>query len=140
MTGHIHNLFIKPAHGQPMQAVDAVEANSGKGLVGDASYGRGQRQVLIIERETLQGFDLAPGQVRENMTVGGITVSGLPPGTRLRAGAALLEVTGDCAPCKFLDDIEAGLQDEMAGRRGTLCLVLEGGAIRVDDAINIVPR
>lgn len=140
MTGYIHNLFIKPAHGQPMQAVDAVEAESGKGLVGDASYGRSKRQVLIIERETLQDFDLAPGQVRENLTVGGIGVSGLPPGTRLQAGAALLEVTGDCAPCKFLDDIKDGLQDEMTGRRGTLCRVLHGGAIRVDDAITIVSR
>ena len=138
MSGQIHNLFIKPAHGQPMQAVDIVEAETGQGLVGDASYGRGKRQVLIIERESLNKFDLAPGQVRENLTIGGLILAGLPSGAHIQAGEVLLEVTGDCAPCRFLDDIHDGLQSDMAGQRGTLCRVLRGGAMRIDDEILVV--
>lgn len=138
MSGRIHNLFIKPDHGQPMRAVQAVQADSGQGLNGDASYGRSKRQVLIIERETLQHFALAPGQVKENLTISGLALAGLPAGTQLQAGEALLEVTGDCAPCRFLDDIRGGLRADMEGQRGTLCRVERGGAIRVGDAIHLV--
>ena len=38
------------------------------GLSGDVSYGRKKRQVLFIEKETLDEFGLSPGQVRENVT------------------------------------------------------------------------
>jgi len=138
MSGRINNVFIKPAHGSPMRAVELVEAHDGRGLQGDASYGRGKRQVLIIEREVLQQFELEPGQIRENLTIAGLKLSGIPAGTRLRAGDALLEVTGDCTPCNFLDDIRSGLQSAMEGQRGTLCRVVESGTIRVDDRINIV--
>ena len=117
MTGRIHNLYIKPGHGQPMRPVEAAEAESGQGLIGDASFGRRKRQVLIIERETLQHFDLTPGQVRENLTVGDIALAGQPAGTQIQAGDALLEVTGDCAPCQLIDDIRPGLRGDGQRRR-----------------------
>ena len=138
MTGRIHNLYIKPGHGQPMRSVEAVAAEAGQGLVGDASFGRSKRQVLIVESETLKHFGLSPGQVRENLTVDGIALAGQPAGTQIQAGDVLLEVTGDCAPCQLIDDIRPGLRGEMDGRRGTLCRVLLGGAIQVDDQIVIV--
>jgi MOSC domain-containing protein YiiM len=139
MSGLIHNLFIKPAHGEPMRPVAAVQADGGQGLSGDASYGRKKRQVLLIELETLQRFQLQPGQVRENMVIGGLTLAGMPVGTQIEAGDALLEITGDCEPCRFLDDIRGGLQSDMRGQRGTLCRVLRGGAIRIGDGVRIVP-
>lgn len=138
MSGRIENLFLKPGHGQPMRAVEAVEAESELGLAGDASHGRGRRQVLIIERETLQRFELEPGQVRENVTVSGLALAGLPAGTQLQSGDVLLEVTGDCAPCRFLDGIRDGLQGAMEGQRGTLCRVARGGAIRIGDEIRVI--
>jgi len=137
MSGQIHNLFIKPAHGRPMQSAQVVQADAGRGLSGDASYGRGKRQVLIIERETLRRFELEPGQVRENMVIDGLTLAGLPAGTQIQAGGALLEITGDCTPCTFLDDIRGGLRSAMDGQRGTLCRVTGDGAIRVGDPIRI---
>ena len=138
MSGRILYLFVKPAHGEPMRAVEVVEAEGGQGLVGDASYGRGRRQVLIVESDALGRFELEPGQLRENMVVEGLPLAGMPAGTRVQAGDALLEVTGDCAPCRFLDDIRDGLQIAMEGQRGILCRVLENGTIRVDDRFFIV--
>jgi MOSC domain-containing protein YiiM len=138
MSGRIHNLFIKPAHGEAMRAVEAVQAEGGQGLAGDASYGRGKRQVLIVERETLLHFELQPGQVRENMVIGGLTLAGMPVGTQIQAGGSLLEITGDCEPCRFIDDIRNGLRREMEGQRGTLCRVVQGGPIHVGDAVQIV--
>jgi MOSC domain-containing protein YiiM len=50
----------------------------------------------------------------------------------------LFEVTGDCAPCQFIEDIRPGLRDEMDGRRGTLFRVVNGGTIRVNDTVAIL--
>ena len=138
--GKIDNLFLKVGHKQPMKAVDEAKADAGRGLVGDVSYGRKKRQVLFMEHETLDEFGLTPGQVRENVIVSGIPLAGLPAGTRVQAGEALFEVTGDCAPCRFIEDIRPGLQEAMDGRRGTLFRVVEGGMMRPEDEIRIVSR
>jgi MOSC domain-containing protein YiiM len=137
MTGTIVALYLKPAHGKPMQPVELALAEDGMGLVGDASYGRGSRQVLIIEQETLEEFGLVSGQVRENITVRGISLAGLPDGTLLKAGKVLLEVTGDCAPCSFIEGMRSGLRQEIEGRRGTLFRVVEGGALRPGDTVHV---
>ena len=138
MSGRIVNLYLKAKHGAPMQSASSVTADSGKGLAGDVSYGRNKRQVLFIEKETLDEFGLSPGQVRENVTVAGITLSGLPVGTRVRAGEASFEITGDCAPCQLIEDMKPGLSSDIEGRRGTLCRVLEGGQLRPDDAVTLI--
>ena len=138
MSGRIINLFLKEKNPTRMIHVDVATADSGKGLVGDASYGQRKRQVLFIEKETLDEFELVPGQVKENVTVSGITLAGLPAGTRLQAGGVLFEVTGDCAPCQQIEDIRPGLRAEMEGRRGTLFRVVQGGEIRAEDKVLVV--
>lgn len=134
-VGKVVHLQIKPAHGAPMEPAQVVEAVAGNGLRGDAAYGRDKRQVLVIERETLEGFGLGMGEVRENVVVEGLTVCGLPPGARLRVGPVLLEATMDCAPCEFIESRRAGLRAAMQGRRGTLFRVIEGGEIRLGDMV-----
>ena len=94
--------------------------------------------MLIIERETLEEFGLPIGDVRENITVEGIKLASLPAGTRLQAGRALLEVTMDCTPCKFIEAKRPGLRDQLVGRRGTLFKVIEGGEIKLGDKVRIV--
>jgi len=138
MSGKILNIYLKEKHDQPVTNVNKATAESGMGFVGDVSFGRTKRQVLFIEKETLDEFQLVPGQVKENITVQGIPLAGLPAGTQLQAGEVLFEVTGDCAPCQFIEDIRPGLRDEMDGRRGTLFRVLNGGAIRVNDTVTIL--
>jgi MOSC domain-containing protein YiiM len=137
LEGRIRAVFLKTGHGQPLQPVEAANAEAGFGLAGDASYGRSKRQVLIVEAETLAEHGLAPGAVRENLTVEGVGLAGLPAGTRFRAGDAVLEVTMDCAPCAFIDGLRPGLAATLEGRRGTLCRVVESGAIRRGDAVRL---
>ena len=134
-SGRIISLFLKPGHGRSMQVANQVIAEDGQGFVGDINYGRRLRQVLLIEKETLDEFGLVPGQVRENVTVSGLALAKLPAGTTLQAGDVTLEVTGDCAPCQFLEGIQPGLQTKLAGRRGMLCRVVGGGTLRVGEAI-----
>ena len=121
-----------------MKVVASVEAIANHGLRDDANAGRTKRQVLIIERELLDEFQLPSGDVRENITVEGIQLAGTPAGTRLRVGHALLEVTLDCAPCQFIEDKRPGLRAAMEGKRGTLFKVIESGSIQVGDSIEIV--
>ncbi len=136
-NGVIRHLFLKPDRKRPMRLVSEVTAISEDGLENDANRGRRLRQVLLIEQETLLDFGLAPGDVRENIVVSGISLTSLLPKVRLQAGEALLEVTMDCAPCSFLDELRPGLQTDMDGRRGTLCRVIDGGIIRVGDSISL---
>jgi len=129
-------LFRCLAHRLPMRAANEIEAIANRGLFGCAhAQAGGLRQVLLMDVETLDALSLAPGEIKENITTRGFDVRGLRPGHRLRIGGALLETTVPCGPCKRMEAIRAGLKNELRGRRGMLCRVLEGGTIRVGDAI-----
>jgi MOSC domain-containing protein YiiM len=118
-----------------MLEVAEALAVEGKGLEGDVSFGRTTRQVLIMEAETLERFGIDPGSARENLLVRGLRVTGLPVGGRLTVGETLLEITGDCTPCSFMDDLRPGLQEAIRGERGVLARVVSGGRIRVGDTV-----
>ena len=137
MAKVIH-LQLKPAVGAPMNIVTSVEAIANHGLRDDANAGRTKRQVLLIERELLDEFQLPIGDVRENITVQGIQLAGIAAGTQVRVGQALLEAALDCAPCEFIEDKRPGLRAAMEGKRGTLFKVIEGGAINVGDEVIVV--
>jgi MOSC domain-containing protein YiiM len=108
----------------------------GSGLEGCAHARTGSpRQVLLVDSETLELMELAPGIIRENITTRGINVNGLNAGERLRVGAAQLEVSMVCNPCDLMEKIRPGLRRELRGRRGMLCRVIAGGIIRQGDAI-----
>ena len=138
MSATIIHLQLKPAEGAPMKIVSSVDAIADRGLQDDANAGRSKRQVLIIERELLDEFQLPIGDVRENITVEGIQLAGMSAGTRLRVGQALFEATLDCAPCQFIEDKRPGLRAAMEGKRGTLFKVIKGGEINLGDAIEVV--
>jgi MOSC domain-containing protein YiiM len=63
------------------------------------------RQVHLIHAELHEdlrgaGFDVAAGQMGENVTTRGIDLLGLPAGARLRLGdEAIVEITGLRNPC-----------------------------------------
>ena len=138
MSATVVHLQLKPAEGAPMKVVQSATAITDYGLQNDANAGRSKRQVLIIEREILDEFQLPIGEVRENITVQGIQLAGMVAGTRLRVGQALLEVTLDCAPCQFIEDKRPGLRAAMEGKRGTLFRVIEGGEIKVGNGVEVL--
>jgi MOSC domain-containing protein YiiM len=139
MNGRIVGLQIATAHRAPMERPQVARALADLGLEGDIHIKPGgKRQVLLMDEETLNGFGLELGRVRENITTRGIELKTLAPGTRLRAGGAVFEITQACDPCKMIDDIRPGLCEQMQGQRGMLARVLEGGELRVGDAIEIV--
>ena len=119
-----------------MQEIAEVHALEDSGLEGCAhARSRSPRQVLLMDSETLEVMDLAPGIIRENITTSGINVNGLAPGQRLRVGDAQLEVSMVCTPCDLMEKIRPGLRRELRGRRGMLCRVISSGMIRRGDTI-----
>ena len=79
--GSITNLHLARVKETPSDPVAEAAALSGLGLEGDRSCRRGNmRQVLIMDRETLTEFGLAPGQIKENITTTGWTLPKPAPG------------------------------------------------------------
>jgi len=110
------------------------------------------RQVHLIHEELFEevrqaGFEVAAGQLGENVTTRGIDLLGLPRGTLLRLGQeAVLEVTGLRNPCVQIDGFQEGLLKQVVGRgedgkpqfrAGIMSVVMTGGVVRPGDPIRI---
>ena len=134
----VQHLFVCLVHRFPMKELAEAEALENKGFKG-CIHGRpdSKRQVLLMDRETLDKFELAPGVVKENVTVVGLDFQKLAIGQRLKIGESLLELTTPCDPCPRMDEIRMGLQEELRGQRGWLCRVVEAGKIRKGDAVTV---
>lgn len=110
----------------PCQSVTLVE---GIGVAGDAHAGSlvqhlsrvrkdpnqpNLRQVHLIQAELLEeartaGHQLGPGSLGENILTRDIDLLGLPAGTRLVIGPAVLRVTGLRNPCRQINEFSPGL-------------------------------
>jgi MOSC domain-containing protein YiiM len=123
-----------------MNVVESARMLEDYGIEGDrhavSEGARTKRQVLLIDQETLDNFELNPGQVRENITTSGIDLHSLSEGQRLAIGdEAVVEITGHCAPCGRMDEIREGYSTALEGHRGMLASVIRGGEIAVGHAV-----
>src|SRR5690349_22318910 len=132
----VQNLFRAPKKHLPMEELSEVHVIADAGFE-RCAHGRpgSKRQLLLVDRETLEAMDLKPGIIRENVTTDGLDVNSLPIGQLLRVGEARLEVSAVCTPCDLMETIRPGLRKELWGRRGMLCRVVEGGIVRRGDFI-----
>lgn len=113
------------------------------GLEGDRHAGRPQRQVSILNAETVDelaraGMPVEPGVLGENITVEGVAVMQLQDGTRLRIGEAELEITGDRPACRELLEVHVDALKALVGRTGKMARVVRGGTVRPGDPIELV--
>ncbi|EDY54004.1 MULTISPECIES: MOSC domain-containing protein [Streptomyces] len=110
------------------------------------------RQVHLMHEELFDevrraGFEVAAGELGENVTTRGIDLLALPRGTRLRLGeTAVVEVTGLRNPCAQIDRFQKGLMKQVVGRSedgralfksGIMAVVLAGGVVRAGDAVAV---
>jgi len=110
------------------------------------------RQVHLIHEELFEevraaGFEVAAGQLGENVTTRGIDLLGLPVGTLLRLGTdAVVRVTGLRNPCAQIDAFRKGLMKQVVGRApdgrpvfraGIMSVVVSGGVVRPGDPIAV---
>jgi MOSC domain-containing protein YiiM len=113
-------------------------AIAGQGLEGCAHANPPRREVLFVSKEHLDSVGVAPGAIRENLTVEGDDVEQWPIGQRVRAGGAVFEITMVCDPCHRMDEMRQGLRAELEGKRGMLARVVEGGEVAVGDEIELL--
>jgi MOSC domain-containing protein YiiM len=160
VSSSLSHSMSKPAH-------EAIRLVVGLGVEGDAHSGRTDQHLYHMRRDPTQpnlrqvhlihaelheelraaGFDLAHGEMGENVTTRGIDLLDLPAGTRLRLGdAAIIEVTGLRNPCHQLDKLRPGLkaatldrdaEGNVVRKAGVMAIVIEGGTVRPGDAIAI---
>ena len=142
MSGSIISMRLCVGSRDPMKEVNDANFITGQGMEGDrhlrSDGRRSNRQVLIMDSETLSHFDLLPGQVREHVTVTGLDLSSISAGDKVSLGGdVILEITGDCEPCARMDELRPGLKDEIDGKRGLLAFVEKGGVVSVGAEVGV---
>ncbi|MEK7467566.1 MAG: MOSC domain-containing protein [Planctomycetota bacterium] len=138
MRGAVVNLWIQERAAAPMTGVPRARAVANHGFEGCLHARPGKkRQVLLIDAETLDSFGIEPGRAKENVTTRGIAIQDLPGGSRVRLGTAVLEITGPCEPCGFMDSIRPGLREATIGKRGVLARVVEAGTVLIGDEVSV---
>lgn len=141
--GKVVALHLKPESGG-VQPVEELVALTGEGFEGDKCRGRKTRQALLLSTDTLENYGYVAGQLREQITVEFENLQSLPAGANLKAGDVVFSIEGDCAPCgnmaRYLGEEPAAFQDKMAGKRGMLAIIAEGGKIRVGDEVTLLER
>lgn len=128
--GQLRWIGLRPARDVPMREVPSAEARTGAGLVGDRyAGGSGKRGVTLIQAEHL------PAILRRNLVVSGIALVALR-GQRFRVGGVLLEGTDSCDPCSRMEQaLGPGGYNALRGMGGLCARVLEGGTLRIGDAV-----
>lgn len=167
MAGIVLGVARSPTHTLSKHEMPSIRLLPGLGVEGDAHLGErvkhrsrvardpsqpNLRQVHLIHAELFAelraaGFELAAGQMGENVTTSGLDLLALPQGTRLRLGtAAVVEVTGLRNPCAQLDRIRPGLmratlardaEGNLVRKAGIMGVVVAGGEVRPGDPIAV---
>jgi MOSC domain-containing protein YiiM len=111
------------------------------------------RQVHLMHAELFdelaaQGFEVAPGDLGENVTTRGLAVLDLPVGAELRLGeSAVVRITGLRNPCVQIDRFRKGLMaavldrtpgGELVRKAGVMGVVLRGGYVAPGDRIEVM--
>jgi MOSC domain-containing protein YiiM len=160
-------VHASPLHEFSKQPAQRIHLLAGLGVEGDAHCGvtvkhrsrvakdpsqPNLRQVHLLHAElfdelTAQGFEVAPGELGENVTTRGLAVLDLAVGTELRLGAtAVVRITGLRNPCVQIDRFRKGLMAAVLDRTpdgalvrkaGVMGVVLRGGYVAPGDAIEV---
>ncbi len=153
-VGQVEGIFIAPAAGAPMVALERARVVAGRGLEEDRYFdGRGYysqvppltgRRLTLIEVESLEamaretGIALAPNECRRNLVTRGIRLDALI-GKRFRVGE--IECYGErlCPPCGYIEELtgKPGLNRAMTGRGGIRAEILLDGAIALGDVVDL---
>ncbi len=162
-------VHLSGEHEFSKDTVSTIDLIAGHGVAGDAHAGTtvqhlsrvardpGQpnlRQVHLIHAELFEdlavdGFDIRPGDLGENITTSGLDLLALPVGTRLGIGDVVLTLTGLRNPCAQINGLAPGLMTRLVQRQqgrvqllaGVMAIVTVGGRIPRGSRIDVeLPR
>ena len=137
-------IAIRKASRAPMETLEEAEISLDSGIGEDFRGGVENRQVTVLVKEAWEAACITQGEElpwttrRANLLVDELDLKE-STGSLLRIGDALLEVTGETLPCPRMDELRPGLQGSLGPdwRAGVTCKVVEGGAIRIGNAVGL---
>lgn len=142
--GKVEWIGLRPAQKKEVQVVERVQAEVGKGLIGDRfkSNYSSKREVTLIQHEHLITVasvlgkpEVSPKLTRRNIVVRGINLLSLK-NQRFIIGEAVLETTGLCHPCSRMEEnLGAGGYNAMRGHGGITARVVKDGEIKLGDEV-----
>lgn len=144
-TGCVEWIGLRPARRASLRVVDSVEARQESGLLGDRYAGRSRkRQVTLIQAEHLPVIasvvgvaSVEPELLRRNIVVRGLNLLALKS-KQFQIGKAVLEYTGLCHPCSFMEQVFGpGGYNAVRGHGGITATVIQSGVIRLGDAVKV---
>jgi hypothetical protein len=168
LCGRVEGIAVDSCHHFSKTPVDSIRLIRGHGVEGDAHAGpyvrhrylaRRQpkranlRQVHLIPSELFaalreDGYDLAAGDLGDNIATSGLSLEMLPLNTTLQIGdAAVVTLTGLRTPCALIDRFREGLKRRILDlghgprfRCGILGIVTASGVVqRGDRVVAILP-
>ncbi len=165
MPHHVVSVSLSSAHHFSKSVAPQIALLAGLGVQGDAHLGvtvqhrsrvaqdpnqPNLRQVHLMHGELFdelaaRGFDVAPGQLGENITTRGIDLLSLPVDTELAIGdEAVIQITGLRNPCAQINRFQPGLmaavldrasEGRLIRKAGIMGIVIQGGVVRAGDTI-----
>jgi len=146
-TGTLIWIGIRPERGMDLIEMQNVRLIEGKGLEGDhySSKSSDSRQVTLIQHEHLLsiasflGYDVIhPNLLRRNLVIKSINLLALKD-KYFRIGEAVLEMTNQCHPCSRMEkNLGLGGYNAVRGHGGITARIIEGGEIRIGDALKVI--
>ncbi|MBL8203350.1 MAG: MOSC domain-containing protein [Blastocatellia bacterium] len=142
--GKLITTFIGSNKGASKHAIASVELIPDHGVSGDHHAGtKPHRQVSLFANETLQeiqaaGIEVTAEELSTNLLTEGIAIDTLTAGTKLKIGAAIIEISEARKPCGSLTKIDKRLPKATYLRCGQFGRVITGGTIHAGDAIEIL--
>lgn len=154
MTAKVTNIWISPSTGEPIHAVNQVEAVEGKGLVGDRYYlGKGyytgdkvwDANVTLISQEAHDAASAGAEEafttdcLRRNIVTQGIDLHALV-GADFQIGSAVLRGTKIWPPCDYINSQNPGrdVLKKFAKSAGIGATVVKSGHFGVGDEIALL--
>ena len=141
--GSILAVCVSGEKGVKKRHIQAAVFKESFGIIGDAHAGS-PRQVSLLAEESIaqmreKGLNVLPGDFAENIVTQGLDLKGVHIGTKIKIGEdVILQVTQlgkDCLrPCAIYYKVG----DCIMPREGVFAKVLEGGIVKVKDAIQII--
>ena len=141
--GEVKAVCVSRRKGTPKEAVDSVTVIRDFGIEGDAHAGKWHRQVSLLSYEAIENFkkngiEIRDGAFGENIIVSGYDLKRYKPGTVIRIGDVVLELTQIGKECHADCAIRQQAGDCVMPREGIFAVVLEEGEAVPGDLVRIV--
>lgn len=136
--GKVEGLYISKERGIDKTEVKSVNAVKDWGLEGDAHAGAWDKQISIFPIEAMEKVpkekmvEIEKGGHTENITISGVRLEELKPGTVIEIGTAKIKIL-------YIgkEDFKEHGRSYIVSREGRFGIVLESGLINVGDKVKV---